>query len=396
MAKELHIGLIGSKFMGRTHSNAYLNVAKFFNTPLLPVMNTIAARDEKELKKFASRWGWRHYVTDWKQLCHDEQIDLVDIGTPNHVHKEQAIEALEAGKHVSCEKPLAGTLDDARAMVEAARKARNQHTFVWYNYRRCPAVALAHQLVKQGKLGRIYHIRGNYLQDWAGPDAPLMWRFQGDIAGSGALGDLLAHTIDMVRFITGDEVKTITGAMLETVIKERAVLDAGGGEISGRGAKTGRKKAKSTVDDAVLALAQMKGGALASFEATRLSTGHKNQNRVEIHGEKGAIRFNFERMGELDFYDATADEKTHGWTNIQVSDGGAGHPYADAWWPVAHPIGYEHTFINMSADILRVLGGRKPVVPLPDFDDAYQTQRVIAAIIESAKSNGPIKISEIK
>ena len=396
MARETHIGLIGSKFMGRTHSNAYLKVAKFFDLPTLPVMSTIAARDEKQLKKFADRWGWHHYITDWKALCRDEEVDLVDIGTPNHVHKDQAIEALEAGKHVACEKPLAGTLDDARAMRDAARSRRKQHTFVWYNYRRCPAVALAHQLVKAGRLGRIYHIRGNYLQDWAGPDAPLIWRFQGDVAGSGALGDLLAHTIDTVRFITGDEVKTVTGAMLETVIKQRRVPDAGGGEISGRGAKTGRKKAKSTVDDAVLALAQMKGGALASFEATRLSTGHKNQNRVEIHGEKGALRFNFERMGELDFYDAAADAKTQGWTTIQASDGSAGHPYAEAWWPVAHPIGYEHTFINMAADMLRVVGGRKPVVPLPDFDDAYQTQRVLAAIAASAKDGGPVKLSEIK
>jgi len=396
MAKSLNIGLIGSKFMGRTHSNAYLKVGKFFDLPVQPVMHTIAARNEKELKKFAKRWGWNGYVTDWRDLCQNPEIDLIDVGTPNHVHKDQAIAALEAGKHVACEKPLAGTLDDARAMRDAAKSAKGSKTFVWYNYRRCPAIALAHQLVKAGKLGRIYHVRGCYLQDWAGPDAPLMWRFQGDVAGSGALGDLLAHTIDTVRFVTGDEFKEVTGAMLETVIKERTVLEGSGSEISGRGAKTGGKKAKSTVDDAVLALAKLKGGALASLEATRLSTGHKNQNRLEIHGEKGALRFNFERMGELDYFDATADEKTQGWTTIQASDGNAGHPYAEAWWPVAHPIGYEHTFINMTADMLRVLGGRKPVVPLADFNDAYQTQRVLAAITASAKQRGPVKLSEVK
>lgn len=399
MAKELHIGLIGSKFMGRTHSNAYLNVAKFFPTPLQPVMNTISARDEKELEKFAARWGWRNYVTDWKQLCQDEEIDLVDIGTPNHVHKDQAIEALEAGKHVACEKPLAGTLDDARAMRDAAKKARNQHTFVWYNYRRCPAVAFAHQLVKRGKLGRIYHVRAAYLQGWGGPDVPLLWRFQSKYAGSGAHGDLNAHVIDMARFITGDEVSEVTGAIEETFIKEREIVeDSGGagGEISGKGAKKSKKKryGKSTVDDAVLFLARFKQGAVASFEATRLSIGDKNRNRIEIHGEKGAIRFDFERMNELEWYDATLPGKMQGWSTINVTAGGDGHPYVDAYWPDAHIIGYEHGFINQASDIIRVIAGKKPVVPLPDFADAYETQKVLHAAIESARNRCPIKLSD--
>lgn len=402
MTKPLNIGLIGSKFMGRTHSNAYLKAGKFFDLPRDPVMHTLAARNLAETRAFADRWGWRHATDDWKAMANDPEIDLVDIGTPNHVHHEQALAALEAGKHVACEKPLANTLDAAREMVTAAKKAasgkRKQKTFVWYNYRRCPALAFAHQLVKAGKLGRLYHIRGFYLQDWAGPDTPMLWRFQGDKAGSGALGDLCAHSIDAARFVTGDEFVSVNGAILKTFIKERAVLEGGaGGEIAGRGAKTKKtKKARSTVDDAALFTAEFKGGAVATFEATRLSTGDKNGNKLEVHGEKGAIKFNFERMAELQWYDNTLPEKEQGWSTINVSNGGAGHPYAEAWWPTAHAIGYEHGFINQAADMIKVLGHQKPVVPIPDFADAYQTQRVLEAVIQSAKHRCPVKLSEIK
>jgi len=396
--KQINVALIGSKFMGRTHSNAYLKAAKFFDLPVEPVMHTIAARDAEDLKKFAPRWGWQNWTTDWKAAATNPAIDLVDVGTPNHVHKEQAIAALEAGKHVACEKPLAGTLDDAREMVAAAKKARKCKTFVWYNYRRCPAIAMAHQLVKAGKLGRIYHVRAAYLQDWGGPGTPLLWRFQGKLAGSGAHGDLNAHIIDMARFITGDEISEVVGAIEETFIKERDLIVDAGGEISGKGAKkVGQtKKGKSTVDDAVLFLARFKGGAVASFEATRLSTGDKNRNRIEIHGEKGAIRFNFERMNELEWYDATLDAGLQGWSTINVTRGGDGHPYAGAWWPASHIIGYEHGFINQAADIFSVLGGKAPVVPLPDFADAYETQKVLHAAIESARNRCPIKLSQIK
>jgi predicted dehydrogenase len=397
MSKPLNVALIGSKFMGRTHSNAYLKVAKFFTLPFEPVMHTIAARDAEDLAKFAPRWGWKNWTTNWKDVCENDEIDLVDIGTPNHVHRDQAIAALEAGKHVACEKPLANTLEAAREMRDAAKKARKSKTFVWYNYRRVPAVALAHQMVKQGLLGRIYHVRGFYLQDWAGPDTPLLWRFRGDVAGSGALGDLCAHSIDMARFVTGDEITEITGAILETFVKERTVLkDDAGSEISGKGAKTAGKKAKSTVDDASLFLCRFKGGAVGKFEATRLSTGDKNRHGVEIHGEKGAIRFDFTRMQELQWYDATLDDKLQGWSTILVSNGNAGHPYGKAWWPVAHPIGYEHGFINQAADMIRVIGGEEPEVPLPDFNDAYQTQRVLEAVTISAKERSPIKMNEVK
>jgi predicted dehydrogenase len=402
MSKPLHVGLIGSKFMGRTHSNAYLNVAKFFDLPRRPVMHTIAARNLAETKAFAERWGWDHASDDWRAMVENPEIDLVDIGTPNHLHRDQALAALEAGKHVACEKPLADTLDGAREMAEAARKAnrgkQKQQTFVWYNYRRCPALSFAHQLVKEGRLGRIYHVRGFYLQDWAGPDTPMLWRFQGDKAGSGALGDLCAHSIDTARFVTGQEFTEVNGAVLKTFIKERTVLDGkSGGEISGRGAGTeNTRKAKSTVDDAVVFTAELKGGAVATFEATRLSTGDKNGNRLEVHGELGAIKFDFERLAELQWYDATLPEKLQGWSTINVSNGDAGHPYADAWWPTAHAIGYEHGFINQAADMFRVLGGDEPLVPIPDFADAYQTQRVLEAVVQSAKNRGPVKLSQIK
>ncbi len=398
MARKINVALIGSKFMGRTHSNAYLKAPMHFDLPIEPVMHTIAARDEEDLKKFAPRWGWQNYTTRWRDVVEGD-IDLVDVGTPNNVHRDMAIAALEAGKHVACEKPLANTLESARMMRDAAKKAAKGKakckTFVWYNYRRCPAIALAYQLARAGRLGKIYHVRCFYLQDWAGPDTPMLWRFQGNVAGSGSLGDLCAHSIDTARFITGDEIDVINGAILKTFVKERTVIEGGaGGEISGRGAKTAKKKAKSTVDDAVLFTAEFKGGAVATFEATRLSTGDKNGNRIEIHGEKGAIKFDFERMCELKWYDATLPETEQGWSTINVS--GAGHPYAEAWWPVAHAIGYEHTFINQAADICMVLANKKPVVPLPDFEDAYQTQRVLEAVTESAKCCGPVKLSEVK
>jgi len=397
MPRKINVALIGSKFMGRAHSNAYLNVAKFFDLPVEPVMHTLCARDPDETAAFAARWGWQRSSTDWKQVVADDAIDLVDVSTPNHVHREQAIAALEAGKHVACEKPLAGTIDDARDMLNAAKKARKCKTFVWYNYRRCPAVAMAHQLVKAGKLGRIYHVRAAYLQDWGGPGTPLLWRFQGKLAGSGAHGDLNAHIIDMARFITGDEISEVVGAIEETFIKQRDLIESAGGEISGSGAKRGKKKqGRSTVDDAVLFLARFKGGAVASFEATRLSTGDKNRNRIEIHGDKGAIRFNFERMNELEWFDATLEPKLQGWSTINVTRGDDGHPYAGSWWPPSHIIGYEHGFVNQAADIFMALGRKKPVVPMPDFADAFETQRVLHAAIESARHRCPIKLSDVK
>jgi predicted dehydrogenase len=398
MAKRnqtINVCLVGQKFMGRTHSNAYAQVGKFFDVPVLPVMHTIVGRDQAELEEFKTRWGWQNASTDWRAAVTDPEITLVDIGTPNHLHKDMAIAALESGKHVACEKPLAGTLADAREMRDAAKRAKKSKTFVWYNYRRVPAVALAHQLAKAGKLGRIYHVRAFYLQDWGGPGVPLLWRFQKKFAGSGAHGDLNAHIIDMARFITGDEIVEVSGSIAETFIKERDVPSEGPkGGIAG-GTKGGAKKGKSDVDDCVLFLARFRAGAIASFEATRLATGNQNKNGVEINGDKGSIRFNFEDMNYLEFYDATLDRKVQGWTKIMVTHGGD-HPYAANWWPDAHIIGYEHGFTNQAADMMNVLGGGEAVVPLPDFEDAFKTQQVLEAAIVSATERRAVKVAELK
>lgn len=398
----VRVGLIGTKFMGRAHSNAWLKVGRFFDLPLSVEMYAVCGRDRVETPNFAQRWGWRNALTDWRELIADEQVNLIDVGTPNDMHAEQSIAALEAGRHVACEKPLAGTLAEARQMRDAARKARKCKTFVWFNYRRCPAVALAHQLVASGRLGRIYHVRAAYLQDWGGPDTPLVWRFKGSVAGSGAHGDLNAHIIDMARFITDDEITEVAGAIEETFIKQRLIPEGVGAAIKGSAAKGAAKPqaakgrtGRSTVDDAVLFLARFKRGAVASFEATRLATGNKNRNTIEVNGERGALRFNFERMNELEFYDATADATTRGWTTIMCTDA-AKHPYAAAWWPDAHVLGYEHGFVNQAADIVRMLAGKKPEVPMPDFEDAYKTQCVLEAAIVSARQKRPVAISEFR
>ena len=395
MAKTCNVALIGQGFMGRTHSNAYLKVSKFFtNLPMDPVMHTVFGMESEKPEVFAKRWGWQNSSTDWKSVIRNDEIDFVDIVTPNYMHMPPAMEALAAGKPVATEKPIAGTLSDARAMVEAAKKAKVP-TFVWYNYRRCPAVALAHQLVAAGKIGRIFHVRCVYLQDWGGPSTPLLWRFQKKLAGSGAHGDLNAHIIDMSRFITGDEIVEISGAIAETFVKERTIVEAGSAGGIAAGAKGSAKKGKVDVDDAVLFLARFKGGAVASYECSRLATGYKNQNSIEIHGEKGALRFRFEDMNYLDYWDNTADPKTQGWTRIMCTSG-ANHPYVAAWWPDAHIIGYEHGFVNQAADIMNVLAGKKPVVPIPSFADAYETQRVLEAALISAKNRCAIKMAEVK
>ena len=390
-----NVALLGSKFMGRAHSNAWMSVGKFFPDVGSATLHTVAARNADDLEAFAASWGWSSWSTDWREAATHPDVDLVDIATPNDVHAEQAIAALEAGKHVACEKPLAADLEGAKTMAVAAAAAEGK-AFVWYMYRRVPAIALAYRLVADGALGRIYHARAAYLQSWGGPDTPLLWRFQGDVAGSGAHGDLNAHIIDAVRFITGEEVVTVDGAIEHTFIEERALVEGDpGGEIAGGGALTSGATGRSTVDDAVLFVGRLSGGGLASFEATRLATGYHNANRIEIHGERGAVRFDFERMNELGFYDASGEASTQGWTTIDVTRAGDGHPYAEAWWPPSHGLGYENTFVNQAADMLRVIGGGEPVVPLPDFADALETQKVLAAALISARQHRPVDTSEL-
>jgi predicted dehydrogenase len=376
----INVALIGQGFMGRSHSNAWGQVAKFFKPPLTPVMHTVFGQPEENPSAFAANWGWKNASTNWEQLVSSPEIGLVDVATPNYMHAPVAKAAIAAGKHVACEKPIAGSLSDAREMAKAAKVAKVK-TFVWFNYRRCPAVAFAHQLVKAGKLGDIRHVRALYLQDWADESVPLAWRFEKEWAGSGAHGDLNAHIVDMTRFVTGQEITEVSGAIAETFIKERTLLKGSG-------------KGKVTVDDTVLFLARFSGGAVASFEAARQATGNQNHNGFEINGTKGSLKFDFERMNELEYYDATLPRAVQGWTTIMCTHG-ADHPYVANWWPDAHAIGYEHGFTNEAYDILRVLAGETPTVPIPDFEDAYQTQRVLEAALISAAERRAVKMDEV-
>lgn len=368
--------------MGRAHSNAYRQVGRFFDLPVNPIMHVVAGRNGETLPGFAESQGWRNWTTNWRDFVDDPEIDLVDVSTPNDVHREMSIALLEGGKNVACEKPLASTLDEAREMRDAAKKNKKSKTFVWFNYRRAPAIATAWQLIREKRLGTIYHVRASYLQSWGGPDTPLLWRFQKKHAGTGAHGDLNAHIVDLARFLMGEEITEVHGAIERTFIKQRT--------------KPGtNKKGRSDVDDAVLFLASFKGGATASFEATRLAGGHLNDNTIEINGEKGSIKWNLENLNELWFHDNTDKPREQGWRRIMATSG-ENHPYYHAWWPDGHIIGYEHTFTNELADILMVLGRKKPAVPLPDFEDAYQTQRVLEAALLSARERCAVKLSDVK
>ncbi|MCZ7646371.1 MAG: Gfo/Idh/MocA family oxidoreductase [Planctomycetota bacterium] len=387
MAKpEIRIALIGTKFMGKAHSNAWAQVAHFFDLPVKPVMQVVVGRDRKGTQAMADTWGWAEASTDWESVIARKDIDLVDVSTPNNVHAGMAIAALKAGKHVVCEKPLAMNVKECEAMTKAAKAARKAN-FVCYNYRRVPAVSLARQLVQEGRIGRVYHVRCVYLQSWImDPNFPLVWRLQGDVAGSGPHGDLNAHIIDAARFITGEEVTEVSAAF-ETFIKERPL----GAMTGGLSAKGGSKKGKVTVEDAALLIGRMSGGGLCSFEATRFAQGRKNGNAIEINGEKGALRFEFEDMNRLKYYDASRPSYLQGWTDILATE--ADHPYFGHYWPAGHIIGYEHTFINIAADVLEAVGkGGAALKKLsPDFADSTNTQRVLEAAEKSAKSRKWVK-----
>ena len=381
MPKPIPVALVGQAFMGRAHSNAYRQVAAFLDVPLAPVLHTVAAKNTDTLPEFAERFGWKRWTGRWQDVAEDPEIQLVDVGTPNHLHREMSVAMLEAGKHVACEKPLAGTLEDARAMRDAAKKASGK-TFVWFNYRRAPAIGLAWKLVREGAIGKVRHVRATYLQDWGGPDVPLLWRFQKKYAGSGAHGDLNAHLVDLARFLVGQEIVDVHGALERTFVKQRT-----------RPGKT--TKGRSDVDDCVLFLASFQGGATASFEATRLAGGHLNDNTIELNGELGSLRWNLESMNELWLYESKDAPRLDGWKRIVATRAGQ-HPYADAWWPDGHIVGYEHTFTNMLADVLRVLGRKAPEYPLPDFEDAYRTQRVLEAALVAARERRAVAVSEVE
>lgn len=386
MPEELNVGLVGCGFMGKAHSNAWLNTGKFFNLPIQPVMKAICAlpEDEDALRRMAENWGWEGYVTDYKELVTREDIDLVDVATPNNTHAEISIAAAEAGKNVSCEKPLAMNVAEAKEMLQAVKEAGVRH-MVWFNYRRVPAVALARRLIDEGRIGKIYHFRAQYLQDWImDPEFPLVWRLRKEVGGSGAHGDLNAHITDLARYLVG-EIDEVVG-MSETFIKERP-LEA---EAVGLTATAGEKRGQVTVDDTVLFLARFENGAVGSFEGTRFGAGRKNGERFEINGEKGTLAFDFERMNELEFFSREDPEGLQGFKTILATE--PGHPYMEAYWPPGHLIGYEHTFVSQAADLVK--GIAEGTELKPDFEDGLRNQEVLDAVLKSCEERAWIKVGE--
>jgi predicted dehydrogenase len=375
--KTLNVGLIGYQFMGKAHSNAYRQVGHFFDLPYDVRLHTICGRSAGPLKAAADKFGWERTETDWRKVVENPEIDVIDVSTPGNTHAEIAIAAAKAGKAVFCEKPIGNTLDEAKAMLEAVQAAKVPHA-VFHNYRKAPAVALAKQLISEGRLGTIYHWRATYLQDWiADPNFPIVWRLKKELAGSGTHGDINAHIIDLSRHLVG-EIDEVSG-LLHTFIKKRPIA----GEVDDKlGAKATQEMGDVTVDDAAMFLARFKNGTIGTFEASRFAVGRKNYNRFEINGSKGSLAFNLERMNELEFFDNTVPERTHGFTLIQATE--ASHPYAGHYWPVAHIIGYEHTFINLIADALVAMHEGKRIEP--DLVDGYENQRVLDAVERSSDS----------
>ena len=369
---ELGIGMVGYAFMGRAHSQAWRTVGHFFDLPLTPRMAAICGRDATAVAAAADRLGWPATETDWKRLIERDDVDLVDVCTPGSSHAEISIAALEAGKHVLCEKPLANTVEEARAMAAAAARAAagGVRAMTGFNFRRVPAVALTRELVAAGRLGAIRHVRGAYLgSHLLDPEIPLIWRLQAEHAGSGALGDLGAHAVDLAQYLAGDRIAGVSG-LTETFVRERPLPDGGGA------------RGPVTVDDAALFIARFAGGALGSFEATRFATGHTEGLRVELNGELGSIVWDLGDLNGLRLFDATDDPATQGFRRIQVTR--AGHPYAGAWWPDGHTIGYEHTFTHEVRDLVHAIAdGHDPV---PSFADGLQVQEVLDAVQRSAAS----------
>ncbi len=377
----LSVGMVGYAFMGAAHSQAWRSAPRFFDLPLHPRMTALAGRDAARVSAAAEQLGWESTETSWQALVARDDIDLVDVCTPGNTHAEIAIAALEAGKHVLCEKPLANTVEEAEAMAAAAERAAGHgvHAMVGFTYRRVPAIALARKLVADGRIGTIHHVRAQYLQDWiVDPEAPLSWRLDKESAGSGALGDIGAHIVDLTQFITGDTVSRVSGR-LRTFVDERPLP----AEHAGLSGTAGRGRGPVTVDDAATFLAEFRGGAMGVFEATRFANGRKNAIRIEINGSQGSLAFDFEDMNLLHFFDGTEDVETAGFRRILVTE--PQHPYVAAWWPPGHLIGYEHGFTHQVVDLVESLASG--TAPSPSFADGLQVQRVLAAVERSSDTD---------
>ncbi|BAJ75020.1 predicted dehydrogenase [Microbacterium testaceum StLB037] len=381
MTAPLRIAMIGAGFMGAAHSQGWRVAPRFFDLPLSPEMSVLVGRDADRTRAAAETWGWADTSTDWREAITRDDIDVVDIVTPGDSHAEIALAALAAGKHVLCEKPLANAVDEAERMTAAAEEARTRgiRSMVGFTYRRVPAATFARDLVRSGRLGEIRQVRAEYLQDWlSDAEAPLTWRLDRDRAGSGSLGDIGAHAVDLTEFITGQRLARVSG-VLETIVAERPVLASSSG-LSG---SAGTERGPVTVDDVALFTGRLESGALASFEATRFRTGRKNALRIEVSGSLGALAFDLERMNELEVYDATAPETEQGFRRILVTE--PGHPYAGAWWPTGHMLGYEHGFSHQAKDFVEAIA--EGADPRPSFADGLHVQRVLDAVARSSDAD---------
>ena len=381
MKKSLRIGLIGYGFMGRAHSNAYAKVNHFFPLEHQVVLKSVCARDEAKVKAFADNWGYESFETDWRKLIAREDIDVIDIATPNNTHAEMALAAAKAGKMILCEKPLSMNGPEGRKMVAAVEKA-GVANMVWYNYRRVPAVTLAKQLIDEGRLGRIFHYRAKFLQDWTiNPELPQggagLWRLDVKAAGSGVTGDLLAHCIDTAVWLNGGVSRV--SAMTETFVKERQH------SLSGKVEKVG-------IDDACAFLARFQNGSLATFESTRYARGHKALYTFEINGENASISWDLHDLHRLQYFDHRDQGTTRGWRSIHVSDGD--HPYMKNWWVPGLQIGYEHSFVHQVADFIQGIETGKPA--RPTFRDALETQMICDAVLKSGKTHKWEKVGKFK
>ncbi|MEU5086397.1 Gfo/Idh/MocA family oxidoreductase [Streptomyces sp. NPDC021356] len=376
----LRVGMVGYAFMGAAHSQGWRTVGRVFDLPRHPVLAAICGRDPVAVRAAADRYGWARAETDWRDLIARDDIDLVDVCTPGDSHAEIALAALAAGKHVLCEKPLANTVAEAEEMTRAAEaaRARGQVAMVGFNYRRVPAAALARRMVAQGRLGTLRHVRVTYLQDWlVDPGFPLTWRLRRELAGSGSLGDLGAHIVDLGQYLAGETLAGVS-ALTETFVRERPLPVA-----AGTAPATAPATGQVTVDDAALFTGRFGSGALASFEATRYATGRKNALRIELNGERGSLAFDLERLNELWFHDGTEPGEHAGFRRILVTE--PGHPYLEAWWPPGHGLGYEHTFVHQARDLVHAVA--EGTGAEPSFADGLQVQRVLAAVEESAAKN---------
>jgi predicted dehydrogenase len=378
MSNVLRVAMVGHGFMGAAHSQGWRTAPSAFGLAVRPVMQVVVGRSADATAAAAQRWGWAEPATDWREVIERDDIDIVDIVTPGSSHAEIAEAALAADKHVICEKPLANTIAEAESMAKAAADAaaRGIRSMVGFTYRRVPAVAFLRDLIAQGKVGEIRQVRAAYRQDWlADAEAPMTWRLDRELAGSGALGDIGAHAIDLTQFVTGQPIERVSGTT-ETIVKERPLA----GRTRGLSGTATEGLGTVTVDDLAIFSGRLSGGALASFEATRFAIGRKNEFSIEISGDKGALHWNLEDLNTLWFYDATAPELTRGFTRILATE--PGHPYLEGWWPTGHMLGYEHGFSHQVKDFVEAVAGRSD--PRPSFADGLQVQRVLDAVERSS------------